>query len=168
MGFMGIWCSVYAGGRSPVLNPSWNTKKNKHTVNHGNMSYVCSNWIPATLIPSNRKWCLFSNHLIIGRWGAAEGSIAVLWWCEEFLAVSRHPVVIFTILLRHPPRKGYEVYRRRPTVLLTAPQRFPLELLLPYAVAHSAEGGAEQDEEAHAQDGQEDPTGGTRRRKVKI
>lgn len=53
--------------------------------------------------------------------------------------------------------KGDEKYGRRATVVLGPPPRLPLDLLLPQAAARPAEGGAEHDEEADAQDGQEDP-----------
>lgn len=52
--------------------------------------------------------------------------------------------------------EGDEIYGRRATVLLTASQCLPLYLLLPQATARPAEGRAEHDGEAEAQDAQED------------
>jgi len=98
------------------------------------------------------------NHLVVGRWGPTEDSVAILWRCVELLAVPRHPVVVFAVLLCPASVEGDEIYGRRVRVLLLAVSpRLPGDLLLSQAAAHSAEGRAEHDGEAEAQDAQEDP-----------
>ncbi|TNN44635.1 hypothetical protein EYF80_045168 [Liparis tanakae] len=93
-----------------------------------------------------------------GRRGPTEDSVAILWRCVELLAVPRHPVVVFAVLLCPASVEGDEIYGRRVCVLLLAVSpRFPDDLLLSQAAAHSAEGRAEHDGEAEAQDAQEDP-----------
>lgn len=97
--------------------------------------------------------CLVYSHLIIGWWGLIVDSV-ILWWWPWLLAASRPEEFIFTVLPRQPSGEGDEVYRR--AIALTDLLWLTVRRGLSDAEAQPAEGGAEQDREAEAQDAEID------------
>lgn len=89
--------------------------------------------------------------LAVGRGGLAEGPVAVLR--EVLLAVARQHVVA---VLGQVSGEGDDVNRGWSAVVLRAPPGLPLDLLLSQTAAGPAEGGAEHDGQAEAQQGHED------------
>lgn len=89
--------------------------------------------------------------LAVGRRGIAEGPVVVLW--SDFLAVAGQHVIT---VLGQTSRKGDNINRGWSAVVLTAPPRLPLDLLLSQTTAGSTECSAEHDGKAEAQHGHKD------------
>lgn len=107
------------------------------------------------LCVSRGKVFRLNAQLVVGRWRLTEGCVVVLRGHEDFLAVAWHCRVVLTVL-GQSSGEGYDINRGRSALLLAAPPRLPLDLLLSQAVAGPTEGRAEHDGNAEAQHGHED------------